>query len=46
MMKWEKNVDDILVEVQETEKLLNVGPGDSEATMTSNCGGFFSLACC
>lgn len=45
-MKWENNVDEILVEVQETEKLVSAGPGDQEATITSNCGGFLSLACC
>lgn len=44
-MTWDNCVDSILEEVQETEKL-SLWPGDSEATITAECGAFFSLACC
>ena len=45
-MVWENNMQDIVMEVQEAEKLVIIGPGSGEASITSDCGGFFSLACC
>lgn len=44
-MAWENSMESVLEEIQETEKL-SLWPGDSEATITAECGAFLSLACC
>jgi len=45
-MAKEYCVEDILMEMQEAEKLVIVGPGQEEVSLSSECGGIFSLACC
>lgn len=45
-MAKEYYVEEVLVEVQEAERLVIVGPGGDEVSLSSECGGFLSLACC
>lgn len=43
---WETCMQDIVQEVQEADQLVIMGPGGGEASITSDCGSFYSLACC
>lgn len=45
-MAWENSTQDIMLEVQEAEKLVIIGPGGGEASITSDCGAILSIACC
>ncbi len=44
-MSWDKWTSDVLEEVQEAEKLA-AGPDGPNATITAECGSFYTLACC
>lgn len=39
-------MEEVLLEVQEAERLVVVGPGSDEVSLSSECGGVYSLFCC